>query len=190
MAMKFLCQKHYSIYEEIRDYIFKFVFVIFQFYINKIFVSSIWFPHCDSVTFFFKDQKYFTRSSHQRCSVKKGVFKSFAKFAGKHLCQSLLFNKVAGHRSVFRCFPVNFAKFKRTSFLQNTSGRLLLCHWFPKEIRDYFSELVELLATNIGLTERQRKQSKNLKQNLRKKTEKMMSQRVESQFKNKLLMAF
>ena len=25
-----------------------------------------------------------------------------------------------------RCFPVNFAKFLRTSFLQNTSGRLLL----------------------------------------------------------------
>ena len=27
-----------------------------------------------------------------------------------------------------RCLPVNFAKFLRTSFLQNTSGRLLL-HW-------------------------------------------------------------
>ena len=26
-----------------------------------------------------------------------------------------------------RCFPVNFAKFLRTSFSQNTSGRLLLC---------------------------------------------------------------
>ena len=25
-----------------------------------------------------------------------------------------------------RCFPVNFAKFLRTPFLQNTSGRLLL----------------------------------------------------------------
>ena len=25
-----------------------------------------------------------------------------------------------------RCFPVNFAKFQRTSFLQSTSGRLLL----------------------------------------------------------------
>ena len=25
------------------------------------------------------------------------------------------------------CFPVNFAKFLRTPFLQNTSGRLLLC---------------------------------------------------------------
>ena len=36
------------------------------------------------------------RSSHQRCSVKKGVLRNFAKFAGKHLCQCLFFNKVAG----------------------------------------------------------------------------------------------
>ena len=27
-----------------------------------------------------------SRSSHQRCSVKKGVLKSFASFTGKHLC--------------------------------------------------------------------------------------------------------
>ena len=27
---------------------------------------------------------------------KKGVLKNFAKFTGKHLCQSLFFNKVAG----------------------------------------------------------------------------------------------
>ena len=32
----------------------------------------------------------------QRCSVKKGVLKGFAKFTGKHLCQSPFFNKVAG----------------------------------------------------------------------------------------------
>ena len=37
-----------------------------------------------------------SRSSHQRCSVKKGVLRNFAKFTGKHLCQSLFFNKVAG----------------------------------------------------------------------------------------------
>ena len=29
------------------------------------------------------------RSSHQRCSVKKGVLKTFANFTGKHLCWSL-----------------------------------------------------------------------------------------------------
>ena len=35
------------------------------------------------------------RSSHRRCSVRKVVLRNFAKFTGKHLCQSL-FNKVAG----------------------------------------------------------------------------------------------
>ena len=29
---------------------------------------------------------------------KKGVLKNFTKFTGKHLCQSLFFNKVAGLR--------------------------------------------------------------------------------------------
>ena len=29
-------------------------------------------------------------------SYKKDVLKNFAKFTGKHLCQSLFFNKVAG----------------------------------------------------------------------------------------------
>ena len=74
------------------------------------------------------------RSSHWRCSVKKGVLRNFAKFTGKHLCQSLFFNKVAGLRPAtllkkrlwHRCFPVNFAKFLRTPFLQSISGRLLL----------------------------------------------------------------
>ena len=36
------------------------------------------------------------RSSHQRCSVRKGVLRNFAKFTGKHLCQAVFFNKVAG----------------------------------------------------------------------------------------------
>ena len=74
------------------------------------------------------------RSSHQRCSLKKGAPGKFEKFIGKHLCQILFSNKVAGlrlatllkKRSWHRCFPVNFAKFLRTPLLQNTSGRLLL----------------------------------------------------------------
>ena len=32
------------------------------------------------------------RSSHGRCSVKRGVFRNFAKFTGKHIHQSLFFN--------------------------------------------------------------------------------------------------
>ena len=34
----------------------------------------------------------------QRCSIKKSIFKNFAKFTGTHLRQSLLFDKVAGLR--------------------------------------------------------------------------------------------
>ena len=36
------------------------------------------------------------KSNHRRCSTKKDVFKNFAKFAWKHLCQSLYFNKIVG----------------------------------------------------------------------------------------------
>ena len=36
------------------------------------------------------------RSSHQRCSIRKGVLKNFVKFTGKHLFLSLFFNKVTG----------------------------------------------------------------------------------------------
>ena len=43
-------------------------------------------------TFSEKHQK----SSHRRFSIKKTVLKNTAKFTGKHLCQSLFFNKVAG----------------------------------------------------------------------------------------------
>ena len=61
---------------------------------------------------------------------KKGVSKNFTKFTGKHLCQSLFLNKVADlstatllkRRLWYRCFPVNFAKYLRTSFSQNTSS--------------------------------------------------------------------
>ena len=65
-----------------------------------------------------EQQKFFTRynplriarSSHQRCSVRKGVLRNFTKFTGKQLCQSLFLNKVVGLRP----------------FSQSTSWRLLL----------------------------------------------------------------
>ena len=39
-------------------------------------------------------QKY--RNNHPEVFYKKGVFRNFAKFTGKHLCQDLFFNNVAG----------------------------------------------------------------------------------------------
>ena len=38
------------------------------------------------------------RSSRPEVFCKKGVLKNFAQFTGKHLCQGLFFNKVAGLR--------------------------------------------------------------------------------------------
>ena len=38
------------------------------------------------------------RSSNWSCSLRKGVFRNFAKFAGKHLCRSVFLNKLAGLR--------------------------------------------------------------------------------------------
>ena len=66
------------------------------------------------------------RSSHQTCSVKKGVLKNFANFIGKHLCWSLLqacyfIRKRLQHW----CFPVKFTKFLRTSILKNICERLI-----------------------------------------------------------------
>ena len=74
-----------------------------------------------------------SRSSHQRCSVKKGVLRNFAKFTGKHLCQSLFLINLQDAPATLlkkrlwrRCFPVHFAKFLWTLFLQNTSCD---CFW-------------------------------------------------------------
>ena len=76
---------------------------------------------------------------------KKGVLRNITKFTEKPLCQSLFFNKVAGLRH--RGFPVNFVKFLRTPFLQNTSGRLLLklflmwMFWkIPKQFLEVFCQ--------------------------------------------------
>ena len=75
-----------------------------------------------------------TKAVVRRCPVKEGVLRNFAKVTRKYLCQSLFFDKVTGLKSAtflkktlwHKCFSVNFVKFLRASFLQNTSGRLLL----------------------------------------------------------------
>ena len=58
------------------------------------------------------------------------------------------FNKVAGLRPAtllkmrlwHLCFPVNFAKFLITPFLQNISGRLLICRITLEHIKPLFWE--------------------------------------------------
>ena len=46
-----------------------------------------------------KLRKKLYRSSHKRCSIKKGVLKNFAILTGKHLCWSLFLIKLQAWRS-------------------------------------------------------------------------------------------
>ena len=73
------------------------------------------------------------RNNHRRCSMKN-VFLKIWQNSQENTCVRVSFvNKIIGwgpqlylKRDWRRCFPVNFAKFLRTPFLQNTSGRLFL----------------------------------------------------------------
>ena len=66
--------------------------------------------------------------------LEKKVFLQILQSLKENTCARVFFNKVAGLRPIIllkkrllhRCCPVNFAKFVRTAFLQNTSGQLLL----------------------------------------------------------------
>ena len=68
------------------------------------------------------------------CSVKKGALKIFANFTGKKPMLESFFNKVSGLQACIfikkrlqrKCFPVNIAKFLRTSILKYIFERLLL----------------------------------------------------------------
>ena len=77
---------------------------------------SIWYSIFRTMTHFernnennlmHEDKVTTCRRSHWKCSIKKGALKKFAKFTGKY-------------------FPVNLAKFLRTSILKNICERQLL----------------------------------------------------------------
>ena len=65
------------------------------------------------------------RTSHWRCSIEKGVLKYFTKFAWKHLCQSLFFNKVA--ETLAQVFSCRFCEiFKNTFFTEHLRATALI----------------------------------------------------------------
>ena len=74
---------------------------------------------------------------HQRCSMKKGVLKHFSN-SQENTCARGTFATLLKKRLWLRCFPVNFAKFLRTPFLQNTSRRLLLTRTKKSQILSFY----------------------------------------------------
>ena len=82
------------------------------------------------------------RSSHLRCSVKKRVLRNFARPA------------ILSKKSLwYKRFPVKFAKFLRTPFLQNTFGQLLLNKSsYPLNDLRNFNEIFRTNVTNDNIT--------------------------------------
>ena len=82
---------------------------------------------------FFRNLKISSKSSHRRCSVKTGVLGNIEKFTGKHLCQSLFFNKVAGQ-------AFNFVK--KEALAQEFS-----CEFFEISKNTFFTEHLRTTAS-------------------------------------------
>ena len=74
-----------------------------------------------------------SRSNHQSCSVRKGVLRNFTKFTGKHMYQSLFFNKAAG---LFHRTPLADASYYQSELSLHSklvsllcSRKILVCHY-------------------------------------------------------------
>ena len=97
---------------------------------------AFWPRSSENETIFLKFDNY--RSSRLEVFCKKGVLRNISKFTGDHLCQSLVFNKVAGlrpetllnKRLCHRCFSVNLAKFLKTPFLTELFRWLFLQYFW------------------------------------------------------------
>ena len=97
------------------------------------------------------------RSSHQRWSIKKDVLKNFAKFAGKHMCQGLFFDKVAGLRpatllkkeTLGQVFSCEFCDTPKSIFftehLWTTASGMLLCSSLKFSIYDIYIRFAQFL---------------------------------------------
>ena len=76
------------------------------------------------------------RSSHRRCSVKKGALRNFAKLTGKYLCQSLFFNKVAG------LWPVTLLR-------KETLAQAFLCEFCEISKNTFSTEHLQTTASDV-----------------------------------------
>ena len=96
------------------------------------------------------------RSSHCSHSIKKAILKDFVRFTGKHLCWSLFFNKLAGHKPCnfikkklqHRCFLANIDKFGRSPILKNICEQLHFRKVF--QVQDLAKETTDDLLCQVS----------------------------------------
>ena len=84
-------------------------------------------PLSTVLTYQLYEKIHLYRSSCPEVFSKKGVLRNFAKFAGKHLCQGLFFNKVAGGACNFikketlaQVFSCEFCEISKNTFSYRT----------------------------------------------------------------------
>ena len=56
------------------------------------------------------------RSSHRKCSVRKGVLRNLTKFTGKYLCQSLYYNKDFNKETLEQVFSCKICEISKNTF--------------------------------------------------------------------------
>ena len=111
---------------------------------------------------------FVVRGSHQMCSLKIGVPKilqnsqentcarAFFWIGSRFQVWSLRFATLLRKRLRHRRSPVNYVKFLRTHFLQNTSGWLFLCcedlGRNPPEDRGYSEDMCYQIRQQLVLT--------------------------------------
>ena len=88
---------------------------------------------------------YKFRSSHPDCFVKK-MFLEISQNSQENTCVRVSF--LLKKRPWHRCFPLNFAKFLRTPFLQSTSGGCF-CKFLNKILYNLKNQLKENVETSI-----------------------------------------
>ena len=65
----------------------------------------------------------------QRCSVKKCVLRNFAKFTGKHLCQSLLACNFIKKETLAQVFSCEFCEISKNTLFHRTPLVAASTHW-------------------------------------------------------------
>ena len=115
--------------------------------------SKMMFSHSEQNWRNVMEKQSFADVLQNRCS------KNFANFTGKPLCWSLFLKScrveawnIIKKRLQRKCFPVKFAKFLRTPFLQNTTaGCLKACNFSKKRLqhRCFPVNILKFLKTPI-----------------------------------------
>ena len=109
-----ILKKYLAIYHFIFKRVFPLsLFLIFDFEIQNI-KNTVVFP------------RFITnRSSHWRCAVRKGVFRNFAKFIGKHLCKILFFNSLREKCLYSELFWSAFSRIRTEYLIESECGKML-----------------------------------------------------------------